>query len=149
MNYFAVIWLILMVVFLFLEGATVALVSLWFAVGALVAMIVAFLSGPFWLQLLLFFAVSAVLLACLRPLTQKYFTPRLSRTNVDSVIGTEGYVTAAIDNLAAVGEVSLNGMTWTARSTCGTPIAEGTLVRVDKIEGVKAFVSPAEVHAKP
>lgn len=149
MDYYAIVWLCLMVLFLIAEGATVAVVSLWFAVGALVALITALFGGAFWLQLVLFITVSALLLACLRPWAQKYLIPRITHTNVDSVIGTKGYVTAAIDNLAATGQVSLNGMPWTARSTCGTPIAVGTLVRVDKIEGVKVFVSPAEVHAKP
>lgn len=149
MDHHAIWWLCLMVLFLFAEGATVAVISLWFAVGSLVAMIAALIGFRFWVQLVLFVTVSALLLACLRPWAQTYFIPRITRTNVDSVIGTKGYVTEAIDNLTAVGQVSLNGMTWTARSTGGAPIAEGTLVRVDKIEGVKVFVSPAEVHAKP
>ncbi|MCI7095622.1 MAG: NfeD family protein [Clostridiales bacterium] len=141
----AVIWLVLMVVFLAAEAATVSMVSLWFAAGSLVALAVSLLGGPIWLQVVLFLAVSAGLLACLRPLVRSKFTPKLARTNVDSMLGSEGYVTADIDNMSATGKVKLGAMEWTARSTSGKVIPAGTLVKVDKIEGVKAFVSPAEI----
>lgn len=142
------IWLVLTVVFLAVEAATVTLVSLWFAAGTLAALVICLLGGPLWLQILVCLAVSAAALALLRPLARKFFTPRLTRTNVDSIIGTRGYVTAAIDNMAAEGQVKLGGMYWTARSTSGTPLAEGTLVQVDRIEGVKVFVSEADVPAR-
>ena len=140
------IWLALMVVFLIVEAAcAIHLVSIWFAVGSLAAMVVSLLGGPVWLQILLFTVVSAGLLACLWPFTKKFLRPHLTKTNVDSVIGSQGYVTADIDNVHARGQIKLNGMEWTARSTDGSPIPTGTLVKVDRIEGVKAFVSPAEV----
>ena len=140
----AMIWLVLMIVFLIAEAVTVTMVSLWFAAGSLAAMIAAMLGGPVWLQVILAVAVSAVLLACLRPMVRKNFTPRIKATNVDAVIGTQGYVTAASDNIAATGQVKLGGMEWTARSVSGSPIPAGTLVKVEKIEGVKAFVAPVE-----
>ena len=133
--------------FLAAEGATVALVSVWFAAGCLVALIAALFGAPLWLQLLLFVAVSVGLLAMLRPLVRKFFRPGLSRTNVDAVIGTQGFVTEEIDNVAASGQVKLGAMPWTARSTSGQPIPAGTRVRVDKVEGVKVYVSPAEETA--
>ena len=80
-----IIWLILMVAFLLTEAATVAMVSLWFAAGSLAAMVASLLGAPIWLQVALFLAVAAVLLASLRPLVRKHFTPRLSRTNVDEI----------------------------------------------------------------
>ena len=144
MNWAAILWLIMMVVFLLVEAATVTMVSLWFAAGALAAMIVSLLGGAVWLQTAVFLLASIVLLTALRPLVRKYVTPRLTATNVDSVIGSTGLVTAAIDNVAASGQVKLGAMVWTARATDGAPIPEGTLVKVDKIEGVKAFVSPVE-----
>ena len=144
MNWAAILWLIMMVVFLLVEAATVTMVSLWFAAGALAAMIVSLLGGAVWLQAAVFLLASIVLLTALRPLVRKYVTPRLTATNVDSVIGSTGLVTAAIDNVAASGQVKLGAMVWTARSTSGEPISEGTLVKVDRIEGVKAFVSPAK-----
>ncbi|MBR3949860.1 MAG: NfeD family protein [Oscillospiraceae bacterium] len=147
MNWAAILWLVLMVVFLVAEASTVTLVSLWFAAGALAAMVVSLLGGAVWLQAVLFLSVSVVLLTALRPLVRKYITPKLTATNVDSVIGSTGLVTVAIDNVSASGQVKLGAMVWTARSTSGAGIPEGTLVRVDKIEGVKVFVSPAEVPA--
>ena len=147
MNMAAIVWLVLMVVFLAAEASTVSMVSLWFAAGALIALLTALAGGAAWLQTLLFLVVSAGLLLALRPLVKKYLSPKLTATNVDSVVGTTGLVTAAIDNVSAVGQVKLGAMEWTARSTSGQPIPAGTLVKVDRIEGVKAFVSPAEVPA--
>jgi membrane protein implicated in regulation of membrane protease activity len=144
MNWAACIWLILLVVFLAVEASTVTMVSLWFAAGAVTAMAVSLLGGAVWLQILVFLAVSAVLLTALRPLVRKHITPKISATNVDAVIGTKGLVTVTIDNVAAAGRVKLGGMEWSARSVNGDMIPEGTLVRVDRIEGVKVFVTPVE-----
>ena len=146
MDMVAIIWLGLMVVFLIVEASCpIHLVSIWFAVGSLAALGVCALGGPLWLQISLFLLVSCLLLAALWPLTRKYLNPGHVATNVDSVIGSTGLVTTAIDNVTATGQVKLGAMEWTARSTSGQPIAEGVRIRVDRIEGVKVFVSPAEV----
>ena len=71
----------------------------------------------------------------------------IEKNNIDAIIGAEGLVTAAIDNVSAQGQVKLGAMEWTARSTSGKPIPQGTLIRVDRIEGVKVFVSPVEIPA--
>jgi membrane protein implicated in regulation of membrane protease activity len=148
MNWAAVIWLVLLVVFLAAEASTVTLISLWFAAGALAALLASLTGGGVPFQVFLFLAVSVAAMAALRPLVRKYITPKLTPTNTDSIIGTTGYVTGDIDNDAAQGQVKLGGMFWTARSTSGAPVATGTLVRVDRIEGVKVYVSPAEVSAQ-
>ena len=140
-----IVWAVLFLLFIFMEANTVSVVSIWFAIGALAAEIACLLGGEIWLQAVLFFVVSGVLLAALRPITKKYFTPKLTKTNVDAVVGTTGKVILTINNDAAQGKVKLGAMEWTARSTAGSIIEEGTLIRVDKIEGVKVFVSPAEV----
>ena len=146
MDLVAIIWLGLLVAFLIVEAVcAIHLVSLWFAVGSLAALVVWMLSGPLWLQVTVFAVVSAALLISLWPLTKKFITPKLTATNIDSVIGSTGRVTASIDNVEATGQVKLGAMEWTARSTSGAPIEAGTLVRVDRIEGVKVFVSPVEV----
>ena len=142
------IWLGLVVLFLVIEAATVTMVSLWFAGGALAALSVAAMDGSIVLQIVAFALVSTVMLALLRPMARKHFTPKLTKTNVDSVIGTVGFVTSDIDNVAATGTVKLGSMEWTARSATGEKISTGTLVKVEKIEGVKAFVTPVEVPAK-
>ena len=147
MDLVAILWLVLLVVFLIVEASTVTIVSLWFAAGALTALIASLLGAALWLQVLLFLAVSAGLLIALRPLVRKFIHPKLTATNVDSVIGSVGLVTASVENVSAAGQVKLNGMEWTARSTTGEPIPTGTLVKVDRIEGVKVFVTPVEVPA--
>ena len=147
MNYGVIIWLSLLVVFLIAEASTVMLISLWFAAGSLAALVVCLLGGSWGLQVGVALVVSNILLLALRPLARKYFTPKLVKTNVDSVAGSQGLVTIAIDNVSAQGQVKLGAMVWTARSTSGEPITEGTLVRVDKVEGVKVFVTPVEVSA--
>lgn len=148
MNWAAIIWFGLLLVFLVVEAVcAIHLVSIWFAAGSLVAMLASFLGAPVWLQVVLFLAVSCTLVVLLWPFIKKFLNPKLAKTNIDAVVGSEGYVTADIDNVAATGQVKLGAMEWTARSTNGQTIPKGALVKVDRIEGVKAFVSLAEVSA--
>lgn len=148
MNFAALIWFGLLLVFLVVEAACpFHLVSIWFAAGSLVAMIAAYLGAAVWLQILLFLVVSCTLVALLWPFIKKFLNPKLAKTNVDAIIGSEGYVTADIDNIAATGQVKLGAMEWSARSTSGKVIPKGSLVKVDRIEGVKVFVSLEEVPA--
>ena len=144
MNWAAVVWLILIVIFLMVEASTVALVSTWFAAGALAALLVSLLKAPLWFQAGIFVIVSAVCLTALRPLVRKHIQPKITKTNVDALAGATGLVTVAIDNVTAQGQVKLGAMYWTARSVSGDPIPQGTLVKVARIEGVKALVEPVE-----
>ena len=137
----AFMWFVLMVVFLVAEGiCPFHLISVWFAVGALAAVVVSLLGGAAWLQITVFLVVSAGLLLALWPVSKKIH-PNALKTNVDAMIDAKGYVTVDIDNLTATGQVKLKAMEWTARSTSGEPIKAGTLVKVDRIEGVKVLVS--------
>ena len=102
-QHMALVWVAAMVLFGILEAATVNLVSLWFIAGALASFVAALVRAHLWLQAVLFFAVSIVLLAALRPLVKKYVAPRVTRTNADSLVGQEAVVTEAIDNLNAQG----------------------------------------------
>lgn len=145
MNWGILIWLGIMLAFLVVEAACpLHLVSLWFAAGALMAMIAAWLHAEVWLQIVVFVVVSGVLLASLWPFTRKFLNPRLEKTNVDAVVGQRGYVTDDIDNIDATGQVKLGGMYWTARSVSGQNIPKGALVQVERIEGVKVFVSEVQ-----
>ena len=144
MNWAAVVWLILIVIFLMVEASTVALVSTWFAAGALAALLVSLLKAPLWFQAGIFVIVSAVCLTALRPLVRKHIQPKITKTNVDALAGTTGLVTVAIDNVTAQGQVKLGAMYWTARSVSGDPIPQGTLVKVARIDGVKVLVEPVE-----
>lgn len=148
MKFAAFVWLGLVILFLIAEGATVSLVSLWFAAGAVVAMFAALLGAGAWLQTGLFLVVSGALLLMLRPIVRRYLVPKITPTNVDSLVGSTGLVTEAIDNVTASGQVKLGAMEWTARSTTGENIPQGALIRVDRIEGVKVYVTPANVPEK-
>ncbi len=149
MDWAAIIWLGLMVIFLIAEASCpFHLVSIWFAVGSLLAMIVGLLGGAVWLQVTVFLVISGVLLALLWPLVKKYMNPNVTPTNVDSVIGKLIHVTQDINNIDAVGQAKVNGLEWTARSSSGEPISAGTLVRIDRVEGVKLMVSPVTEKEK-
>ena len=145
MNWEILTWFGIMLAFLVVEAACpLHLVSIWFALGALAAMIGAALHASVVVQILLFVGVSAVLLICLWPFTRKVLNPKLEKTNVDATVGQRGYVTQDIDNVDATGQVKLGGMHWSARSVSGKKIQKGTLVQVERVEGVKAFVVPVE-----
>ena len=139
------VWFGLLLLFIVTEAATVNMVSTWFALGALAALIVALLGGEIWLQVLVFITVSAVTLGLLRPIAQKHFTPRLTRTNVDAIVGKTCLCVTAIDNLTSTGQVKIGDVEWTARSTTGEPIPVGMQVTVDRVEGVKVYVTPVTV----
>lgn len=148
MKFATFVWLGLVILFLIAEGATVSLVSLWFAAGAVVAMFAALLGAGAWLQTGLFLVVSGALLLMLRPIVRRYLVPKITPTNVDSLVGSTGLVTESIDNVTASGQVKLGAMEWTARSTTGENIPQDTLIRVDRIEGVKVYVTPVNVPEK-
>lgn len=143
-----ILWIAVMVLMVIVEASTVSLVSIWFAGGALVALIAALLGGGIWLQIILFLVASSILLACLWPLRSKLLRRTIHPTNADRVIGMTAIVTEAVDNILGVGAVQADGKVWTARSTDGMPLSVGDLVRVERIEGVKLYVSKAPVAAK-
>ena len=142
------VWLGLLILFCVGEAVTVGLTSIWFAGGALAGLITALLGGPLWLQVILFLAVTVLCLIAVRPLAKKYLQPGYQPTNADRVIGAEAVVTEEIHNLKAQGAVTVSGMVWSARSIDEEPIPVGTIVRVERIEGVKLFVSKVKEEVK-
>ena len=130
------------------EGLTVGLVSIWFSAGALAALLLSLGVENIWAQIACFLAVSALCLAAFRPMALKYLNPsRRTPTNADRVLGMEGVVTQAIDNLRSTGTVQVRGMDWSARSAGEETIPAGTRVRVVRMEGVKLFVEPVGAPA--
>ena len=134
------IWMGLLLVFGIGEALTIGLTSIWFAAGALAALICSLAGGGMALQIILFFVVSTLSLAALRPIAQKYINSKVEATNVDSIIGRQVLVTEKISNLKATGTVQINGLTWSARSADNSDIPVGTPVRILRVEGVKVFV---------
>lgn len=139
-----ILWLILLVAFAIVEGVTVSLVSVWFIGGAAAALIAALCGAEVWLQVVLFFGVSIVLLLCLRPLSKRLLKQKKVATNADSNIGKKAIVTEEIDNLQGKGAVKIAGVEWSARSEDGSVIEKDAVVRILRIEGVKVCVQCAQ-----
>lgn len=134
-------WTILLVALVLVELATMGLTTIWFAAGALAALIAAACNAPLFVQIALFLAVSVITLVFTRPIAMRYFNTGRTKTNVQSLIGQKGIVTGEIDNLKGSGQVTLNGMEWTARSSAeDCVIPEGGVVIVRRIDGVKLIV---------
>ena len=141
LNNMSIVWVAVMLIFLIVEAATAGLTCIWFAIGALAALIAALFGAPLWLQIIWFFVISFVTLYFTRPLVKKYVNSKIQPTNADMVIGKEALVTEAIDNVEGVGAVAVGGKVWTARSADGQPVETGSIVTVLRIEGVKLIVS--------
>lgn len=136
-----VIWIVLLVLFLILEAATIQLVSAWFALGALCALLANLCGvGVIW-QIVLFLIVSAICLIATRPLVKKMTATKIQKTNADRCIGAEAVVLEEINNLKSTGLVKAMGNTWTARAEDGSVIPKDAVVIVRKMDGVKLIVS--------
>ena len=139
------VWLAALVLFVVIEIATMGLTTIWFAGGALIALILAMLEVSFYVQLGVFLVISIVLLVSTRPLAMKFFNAERVKTNVNSIIGKQAIVVAQINNLKEEGQVIVNGMEWSARSYEEERIIPtGTVVEVKEIRGVKVIVKEKE-----
>ena len=138
-----VVWLVAMIVLLVIEGVVPGLISIWFALGALAALVSALLHAPLWLQIVWFLVVSIAALALTRPLAKKYINAKTQPTNADMLIGKECVVRESIDNVLGAGAVSVDGKVWTARTeNDDSKVPEGSRAVVVRIEGVKLIVKP-------
>lgn len=136
-----VVWLVILVVLVAIELATMGLTTIWFAGGALAAALISLLHPPVLLQIILFLAVSALLLYFTRPIAVKYFNKDRVRTNVESLVGRQAIVISEIDNLQGIGQVNVGGMEWSARTTADeVKLPVGAVVIVVAIDGVKLIV---------
>ena len=135
------VWVVLMIGFLVVEGIAPGLVSIWFALGALAALISALLGAQVWLQAVWFIVISVLALVITRPLAKKYVNSRTQATNADMLIGQECIVTETIDKLHGTGAVSVAGKVWTARADDPEKIIEkGSVAVIERIEGIKLIV---------
>ena len=142
---FAIYWMGAAVILLLIEILTLGLTSIWFAGGAVLAAVTAFVGGPLLLQLAVFIAVSCLLFFFTRPLAQKYLNSSVEKTNVEALIGQHGIVRETIDNFQGKGKVYVNGMDWSAKSLHDEEIPEGTEIVIHKIQGVKLIVDAIPV----
>ena len=139
-----IVWTAAIIVFGVVEAVTAGLVCIWFAVGAVAALVAAFIGAPLWAQIAVFLVVSAAALALTRPVLRKITQGKVTPTNADRVLGEIAKVTETIDNENSLGAVYVDGKTWTARSTDEQIIPRGSRVKIEKLQGVKLLVKPVE-----
>lgn len=136
-----VFWLIVLVVLIATEIATMGLTTIWFAAGALVAAIISLLGGNVWWQVGIGLVVSLLLLFFTRPIAMKYFNRERVRTNVESLVGRQAIVISEVNNLQGTGQVNISGQEWSARaSSDSVTYPVGSVVNVVAISGVKLIV---------
>ena len=141
-----IFWLVVLIVCLGIEMGTMGLTTVWFAGGALIAIVAAALNAPLVVQVVLFLGVSLVLLVYTRPVAVKYFNKDRIKTNAESIVGRQAIVTEKIENLQGKGQVTVNGQEWSARSVKeGVDIPEGAVVTVVAISGVKLIVEEEKI----
>ncbi len=134
------IWVILAIIFAFIEAVTLGIASIWFVFGALAAALFSFIGFGPAVQIAVFIIVSAVLLILTRPILVDKFNLGKEKTNVDAIIGQEGIVEEEIDNIRGKGQVMIKGHMWSARSADSESIKKGRRVTVQDVEGVKVIV---------
>ena len=147
--YMWIIWLGIFVLALIIEALGSELVSIWFASGALIALIVSFIPGAaWWIELIVFLVISVTTLLCLRPVIQKLMKRNIVNSNIDELIHKKGKMIKGCDELNH-GEVKINGVIWTAYSNDEkTPILDGATVEVLAVEGNKLVVKEIKREEK-
>ena len=141
-----IFWLILFVILLVIEILTMGLTTIWFAGGALVAFILAFVGFGLPVQIIVFLLVSIGLLVLTRPIAMKFFNQERQKTNAESLIGQKAVVLETIDTLHGTGRAEVNGMEWSAKTDdTDEIISPGEVVVIEGIQGVKLIVKKEEV----
>ncbi|MCR5079234.1 MAG: NfeD family protein [Bacilli bacterium] len=141
LDFLWVVWLAVFVIALIIEASTSELVSIWFALGALFAVVISVIPGAgWWISLIVFAVISVATLLCLRPLANRLLKRNTVRTNIDEIIHKKGKMVKGYDEYNH-GEVKINGVIWTAINTEEKkPLPEGTSVEVLAVDGNKLVV---------
>ena len=139
--YVTIFWAVITVLLIVTEAITPQLVTVWFSLGSLSALLTSIITDKIWLQATVFIIVSVLSLFFTRPIVKKHINTKKIATNSDRLIGKTGIVKEKIDNNNAVGLVTVDGSLWSAKSKDGTSIDQGSEVTVEKIEGVKLVVT--------
>ncbi len=139
------IWLIIAGVCLVIEIMTVGFLIFWFAIGALLAMLVSLFTDNLMIQTSVFVISSGILIFATKPFVKKFVNNKNAiQTNVYSTIGKIGIVTKEIDSIHSLGQVKVGGEVWSAVGIDDMNIPQGTEVEIKEIKGVKAIVSPIQ-----
>lgn len=143
-NVINIIWAAAIVIFGIFEAVTAQLVSIWFVIGSVAALVSALLGASLTVQIIIFFAVSILALVITRPLVKKFIVPKKQRTNADRVLGQTGIVVEEVNNLKATGQVKVDGKIWSAKAADNSLIACDNKVLIEQIQGVKLIVKSIE-----
>lgn len=143
LSYYTILWAVLVVIFTVIEASTMGLTSIWFAVGALGALITSVMGFNIVIQVVVFIAVATILLVYTRPIAKKFLKVGQNKTNIDAIIGKKGYVTKAIVP-KETGLVKVSGQIWTAKGPEHETLEVDTEVEILAIEGVKLIVQKAK-----
>ncbi len=139
------IWLIMAGICLIIEIMTVGFLIFWFAIGALLAMVVSFFTNNVIMQTSVFVISSTILIFATKPFVKKFASNKNAiQTNVYSTVGKIGIVTKDIDSLQSLGQVKVGGEVWSAIGLDDMNIPQGTEVEIKEIKGVKAIVAPLQ-----
>ena len=141
------IWLIAAGVFFIAEIATTGFLIFWLGIGALLAMITSFIANSIIIQTIVFVVSSCILIPLTKPLADKFIAKKTVPTNSYSLISKHGIVIVDINPIEGVGQVKVNGETWSAKTEDESIITKGTEIEVIKIDGVKLVVSPVKVNS--
>lgn len=144
MDYMWIIWLVLAAAFLIVEMITIALISVWFTAGSLIALIASLLGMSLPGQVALMLVSSIVLLTAFILLRRKMgiLPSQKQATNADALIGKQGEVIQRVDPVENIGQVQVNGQIWSARTDGSQAIEVGTAVKITELRGVKLVVVP-------
>lgn len=137
-------WIIVAVVCGVVEAISLGITSIWFVLGAVVALVLASFDVPFIVQVVVFLVVSIVLLIYTRPIATKYLKLGKEKTNVDAIVGQSGLVVEKIDNVLGKGQVKIGGQIWSAKSEDGEDIPRDVEVLVLDVKGVRVIVKKIE-----
>ncbi len=141
MDNMVIFWLVFFIIAIAIEVMTLGLTSIWFAGGALIALVLSMFNLPVVFQVIVFIAVSLALLIFTRPIAVRYFNKDRLKTNVETLIGKQAIVINEIDNLQGIGQVTVGGQEWSARSADDKKqFAVGEVVEVVAVNGVKLIV---------
>lgn len=146
MDRLLILWIAAAVVFAVIEAATAQILTIWFCIGSIGAIVAHALGASPTVQVVVFVAVSLLTLVIARPYLRRFTRTKVQPTNLDMCIGQQALVTERISNLDGTGQAKIRGTVWTARSSDGAVIEPGALVKVLSIEGVKLIVAPDDAR---
>ncbi len=147
---YGIMWLIICIILVIVEVATLNLTTIWFAIGGFIAYLTGFVGAGFWGQFFVFVIVSLIMLFFTRPVARRYLNKGRVKTNAESLVGQIAKTTSCLNNREGFGSAVINGQEWSAISSDDKIIIEeGEDVEILEVRGVKLVVRKAIAPWKP